>query len=344
MSRPVAPWHLGIVATTLVAAGPAAAQTVPLPGAVPLPASVDFRAPFTAGERVRILSGYSPTGGSSLHDGTDRTSYANDYYALDLVYADRPDSGLGRDVLAPLDGVVVKAGWASAGWANYGQRVILRHDLGDGHVYHTLYAHLSRIDVSEGARVGRGETIGALGRSCQGALSCSSFSTPHLHFAMHRDSTIGGSGTGGSYGGHAVVPEAFDGAEGLAQGDVLTSSNATGPTCGDSSCDAGEDWASCPADCAAPRVEGTEVVARVQTVLAQGADGGPRFEGDAGAPGPSTPGPRSGALVGNGCSVSGRGPGERTPTWLLVLVSVVFGARRRRRAASGGWAPARDAG
>jgi uncharacterized protein (TIGR03382 family) len=132
-------------------------------------------------------------------------------------------------VLAAADGVVVKAGWSSAGWANYGQRIIVRHDPGDGHIYVTLYAHLDRIDVAEGDTVSKGQPIGALGQSCQGALSCASFSSPHLHFAVHRDSSIGGSGTGGSYGGHAVVPELLDGAGDLAPGDVRVSGNGGEP-------------------------------------------------------------------------------------------------------------------
>jgi MYXO-CTERM domain-containing protein len=90
-----------------------------------------------------------------------------------------------------------------------------------------LYAHLNAIYVTEGQIVGQGEHIGDLGDSCDGdnqQLSCPWFGA-HLHWAMHQDSNIGGSGTGGSYGGHAVVPELFDGYEDLAAGQTLTSSN-----------------------------------------------------------------------------------------------------------------------
>jgi Peptidase family M23 len=106
--------------------------------------------------------------------------------------------------------------------------VILAHDIGDGHVYVTLYAHLDSIDVEEGATVTKGQQLGALGGSCQGQVQCGSFGTPHLHFALHRDSSIGGSGTGGSYGGVAVVPELIDGAEDLTRGDVHISANTEG--------------------------------------------------------------------------------------------------------------------
>src|SRR5690606_154836 len=132
---------------------------------------------------------------SSLHADTNRTDKANDHYALDLVYQDEPDAGRGLPIVAALPGTVVRAGWATGGWANYGLRVYLRHDLGDGHVYHSLYAHLDSIEdgLAEGTEVALGQVLGTLGRSCQGALECGSFSLPHLHWVLHRGSTVGGS-------------------------------------------------------------------------------------------------------------------------------------------------------
>lgn len=228
----------------------AAALTSPISGAVPYPTSgPKLYLPFPAGSKIKILSGYSPSGGSSLHADTNATSKANDYYALDLIYDGQPNAGKGLPVVAPLPGKVVKAGWATSGWANYGLRVILEHDLGDGHKYHSLYAHLDSVAVSEGASVSVGQKLGALGQSCMGAQTCGSFSTPHLHWSLHRDSLIGGSGTGGSYGGNAVVPEPMDGAEDLKQGMILTSTNSANPVCGDSVCNGTETPATCPGDC-----------------------------------------------------------------------------------------------
>lgn len=244
MRRGLGLWIVTGVVTTMAASPGAHALTPPLPGAVASPVPVP--APFPAGSVIRILSGYSPTGGSSLHADTDACCKANDYYALDLVYDDQPNSGLGLPIVTPFDGEVIRAGWATEGWANYGQRVILRHDLGDGHVYHTLYAHMNAIYVAEGQMVAAGETLGELGQSCQGALSCGSFGTPHLHWAMHRDNSVGGSGTGGSYGGNAVVPEPLSGYEDLVQGMVLEIGEAV---CGDGQCSGGEDGSSCPQDC-----------------------------------------------------------------------------------------------
>lgn len=255
VSRDLAPQGALLALLSLVVllfARDARALTAPLPGAVAFPANVQLELPFPAGSKVYVLSGYSRAGGSSLHADTNATSKANDYYALDLTYANEPNAGKGLPITASLSGTVVRAGWATSGWANYGLRVILRHELGDGHVYHTLYAHLDSITVTEGATIAQGATLGTLGQSCQGALSCSSFSTPHLHWALHRDSTIGGSGTGGSYGGNAVVPEPISGHEDLAKGQTLTSSNTGTPSCGDGFCSAGENGSDCPADCCGP--------------------------------------------------------------------------------------------
>jgi hypothetical protein len=198
-------------------------------GAVSAPAGWDIRLPFEAGETVQILSGYGPYAGSSLHCRSQDSVCANDYYALDFVLPNHPDSGRGRPVLAIADGVVWDAGWGSEGWANYGQRVYILHDHdADGHQYASMYAHLEAIDVSDGQHVSQGQQIGELGRSCEGSLECGSFSTPHVHFSIHRDSGFGGTGSGGSYGGRAVIPEPVDGYSNIEQWDDLISNNGGG--------------------------------------------------------------------------------------------------------------------
>ena len=207
----------------------ALAVTVPGTGAFPMPPTVDLSFPFPAGEAVFLLSGYSPSGGSSLHRDRNAAGKANDHFALDLTLEDHPRHGHGQPIVAPVGGTVVKAGWATSGWANYGQRVILEHDDAfDGHRYTSVYAHLDSIAVVEGQRVRKGESLGTLGASCQGQRSCGSFGTPHLHWVIHRDAAVGGSGTGGSYGGNAVVPEVIDGAENLQRGQVHISMNTGG--------------------------------------------------------------------------------------------------------------------
>jgi len=70
------------------------------------------------------------------------------------------------------DGVVVSAGWLGG----YGNATIVDHGGGIA----TLYAHQSRISVSEGERVSRGQVIGRVG--CTGTCT-----GDHLHFEVRID-------------------------------------------------------------------------------------------------------------------------------------------------------------
>lgn len=195
-------------------------------GAVNKPDGFDISLPFKNGEKVHILSGYGPTNGSGLHCRAKDSYCANDWHALDLTLPNHSNHGKGQPVLASASGEVIAAGWGSQGWANYGQRVYIEHDFNsDGHKYVTMYAHLDSVAVRKGQHVDKGDKLGTLGQSCQGSKKCSSFSTPHVHWALHRDSNFGGSGSGGSYGGRAVKPEPIDGHTGIKQGQNLTSKN-----------------------------------------------------------------------------------------------------------------------
>jgi murein DD-endopeptidase MepM/ murein hydrolase activator NlpD len=77
----------------------------------------------------------------------------------------------GSTVLAADDGVVVFAGWAGA----YG--ILVSVDHGNGYV--TKYAHNSRVLVSEGQRVKRGQQIARSGNT-------GNSTGPHLHFEVVR--------------------------------------------------------------------------------------------------------------------------------------------------------------
>jgi murein DD-endopeptidase MepM/ murein hydrolase activator NlpD len=66
-------------------------------------------------------------------------------------------------------GTVIFAGWRNG----YGKTIIVDH--GDG--IHTLYAHLSRIVVSRGQRVGQGAVLGSTGTTGH-------TSGPHLHYEI----------------------------------------------------------------------------------------------------------------------------------------------------------------
>jgi murein DD-endopeptidase MepM/ murein hydrolase activator NlpD len=79
------------------------------------------------------------------------------------------DGRTGDPVRAASAGEVLYAGWLRG----YGQVIILDH----GGSLTTVYAHLSRIEVQEGAKVGAGEVIGRVGAT--GVATGS-----HLHFEV----------------------------------------------------------------------------------------------------------------------------------------------------------------
>ncbi|MEP7300583.1 MAG: M23 family metallopeptidase [Caldimonas sp.] len=70
------------------------------------------------------------------------------------------------------EGVVEFSGWQNG----YGNVVHIKH----GKDLSTVYAHLSRVDVAKGAKVGQGDTIGTVGQT--------GWATgPHLHFEVKID-------------------------------------------------------------------------------------------------------------------------------------------------------------
>jgi len=232
MEFPMSRFFLALLSLIFLSPADISAQcttsTCTADGGVPIPAGWELSLPFPDGENVRVLSGYGPTTGSSLHCRSQDGSCANDWFALDLVLPDHPNFGKGQPVLAIADGEVISAGWGTAGWANYGRRVYLRHTVG-GTAYTSMYAHLDSVAVSNGDRVTKGQRLGTLGGSCQEQDACASFSTPHLHFSIHRGASFGGSGSGGSYGGRAVIPEPMDGYTGIQRNQVLVSRNGSTP-------------------------------------------------------------------------------------------------------------------
>jgi murein DD-endopeptidase MepM/ murein hydrolase activator NlpD len=77
--------------------------------------------------------------------------------------------GYGTPILAPADGVVSFADFASG----YGRMVVIEH----GHGVTTRYGHLSAFAVTDGQHVQRGETIGYVGLSGRST-------GPHLHYEV----------------------------------------------------------------------------------------------------------------------------------------------------------------
>lgn len=79
---------------------------------------------------------------------------------------------IGTPILASADGTVRRAAWDSFG---YGYCVIIQHSAEKS----TLYAHLSRIDVTAGTVLTQGKQIGLSGDS-------GNVTGPHLHFEARR--------------------------------------------------------------------------------------------------------------------------------------------------------------
>jgi murein DD-endopeptidase MepM/ murein hydrolase activator NlpD len=75
----------------------------------------------------------------------------------------------GTPVMAPADGVVVKAGFSTG----YGNMVEISH----GYGIKTLFAHNSRLNVKAGQRIRRGDVISYVGDS-------GSSTGPHLHYEV----------------------------------------------------------------------------------------------------------------------------------------------------------------
>lgn len=78
----------------------------------------------------------------------------------------------GTVVRSAAAGRVVRAGWDAGG---YGNLVVVRH----AHRVHTWYAHLSRIGVRAGRRVGTGDRLGRVGAT-------GTATGPHLHLEVRR--------------------------------------------------------------------------------------------------------------------------------------------------------------
>ena len=83
----------------------------------------------------------------------------------------------GLDVAGPV-GTPISAAWAgrvslAAEFHFFGKLVVLDH----GHGVNTLYAHLSAVEVAEGAMVGQGQRVGAMGATGR-------VTGPHLHFSL----------------------------------------------------------------------------------------------------------------------------------------------------------------
>lgn len=130
--------------------------------------------------------------GEGLHQGCDRATRLNDYYALDHPLKEWDI------VYPPASGTVIYAGWTGGGWAGLGRVVII--DLGNG--YWAMAAHLRGINVTVGQSVDISTVIGWAGGS---GYYQDNYWSVHLHQGLYKDANLA-SWAGGIYGGHSAQP------------------------------------------------------------------------------------------------------------------------------------------
>lgn len=143
-------------------------QTLIVPGGTPPRAVPIFR---QAPSRANVVAGVAGSGRFIWPTSGNISQYPVSYHmALDIANRNLPD------VVASDKGSVVYSGCLGYG---YGCHVIIDH----GNGFSSLYAHLSRIDVSAGQVVGQGQGIGRLG-------STGRSTGPHLHFEIRRGGVL----------------------------------------------------------------------------------------------------------------------------------------------------------
>jgi murein DD-endopeptidase MepM/ murein hydrolase activator NlpD len=131
--------------------------------------------------RTHIFGKYKPL--ASIFKGKRRKASGRRYYHQGLdVLCPR-----GTKVVAPADGVVVRAGsWNSSG---YGKALLVEVATNEGNLY-VLYAHLDRLLVRKGERVQRGEVIALSGKS--GNASRLAEAEEHVHIEVRTREKVSG--------------------------------------------------------------------------------------------------------------------------------------------------------
>lgn len=115
--------------------------------------------------RVHVPQG-APSVNQQFSVGSDAQGNVHEHPGLDF-YQPR-----GTPVLAAADGIVLK----SVSGPAYGQQIVIDHG-----ALRTVYKHLSARSAAQGAKVKRGQAIGAVGSTglLAGGLT-------HLHFEVHK--------------------------------------------------------------------------------------------------------------------------------------------------------------
>jgi murein DD-endopeptidase MepM/ murein hydrolase activator NlpD len=154
----------------------------PPPTATPEPtAAPAAAAPSAAAAAPRSSGGSSQSSGGSSGSGFmwPTSGPISSYYGpshplgIDIDLFSAPNAPIG----AAAAGVVTFAGGNPC--CSYGYYVVVDH----GNGYTTLYAHFSKISVSVGETVSKGETLGLGGRTGYATGN-------HLHFEVHRNGSV----------------------------------------------------------------------------------------------------------------------------------------------------------
>ncbi len=142
---------------------------LPVPEAPPLTAVARPAGPIT-----RLIAFTAPLKGYAVNSAYGLRRLAGEAAARHHKGVDIA-APHGTSVFVASEGEVVLTGYDRGG---YGRYIEVRHPNGMS----TLYAHLSRIDVARGDRLGEGERIGLVG-------STGRSTGPHLHFEVRRNDT-----------------------------------------------------------------------------------------------------------------------------------------------------------
>lgn len=118
---------------------------------------------------LRELSRITDSYGMRVHPLVERKKHHD---GLDIA------AEVGTEVYSAAAGVVTRAEGNYKPGSGYGKVVVIDH----GYGYKTLYGHLSKVLVQEGARVDRWHLIGLVGKT---GLTTG----PHLHFEVHVNDT-----------------------------------------------------------------------------------------------------------------------------------------------------------
>ncbi len=136
---------------------------------VPPPVTAEAR---PAGPITRLIAFVEPLKGYAVNSAFGLRRLATEAHARQHKGVDIA-APIGTSVFVACEGEVIRTGYDAGG---YGRFIEVRHPNGMS----TLYAHLSRVDVASGDRLGSGERIGLVGTTGRST-------GPHLHFEVRRD-------------------------------------------------------------------------------------------------------------------------------------------------------------